>query len=234
VPDDAAVVADGEETGTFGVYGPGATEPSRASVEVAAVGRRPVELGRAHGESAGTAGVPAGLSPVAAAAAPTAAAAAPAVAAAAPAVAAPGVTDEDPPVDRAGAPVAGELDGPSAASDSDDDPSVSPGVPNAPVRAPAALAGPDFFRPRRSSSDFFGGVPPAGPALLDPALGAGVGAGPGSGDGTGEAEAADRGADVAEVAEAPDSELGPEAAPRPRSSDADPPTGVADWAERAE
>lgn len=233
----AAVVAEAEEAGRFGVYGPGATEASRASVELADVGRRPVVLGRAHGELAGV-GVPAGLSPEAAAAAPAAAAAAPAVAAA-------GVTDEDPSVERAAASVTGEPCGASTAPDSIDVvASVLPGFPNAPVRAPAALAGPDFFRPRRSSSDFFGGVPAAGPSLLvaSPLVasllvsprGGEVGAGPGWGDGTGEAEAADRGAEAAEPAETPDTELGPDAGPWSWPSDGDPLNGVADWAERAE
>lgn len=224
----AAVVADVEEAGRFGVYGPGATEPSPASVALADVGRRPVVLGRAHGELDGN-GVPAGLSPEAAAAAPAAAAAAPAVAAAA-------VTDEDPSVERGAPSVVGEPCGASAAPDSVDVvASVLPGFPNAPVRAPAALAGPDFFRPRRSSSDFFGGWLAAGPSPLVSPLGGGVGDGPGWGDGTGEAEAADRGAEAAEPAEAPDRELGPEAAPWPPwPSDGDPLSGVADWAERAE
>lgn len=223
----AAGVADAEDAGRFGVYGPGATEPSRASLELAGVVRRPVVVGRAHGELDGT-GVPAGLSPEAAAAAPAAAAAAPAVATA-------GVTDEDRSVERGVASVLGEPCGASTAPDSVDVvASVLPGFPNAPVRAPAALAGPDFFRPRRSSSDFFGGALAAGPSLLVSPLGGGVGAGPGWGDGTGEAEAADRGAEAAEPAEAPDSELGPEAAPWPWPSDGDPLNGVADWAERAE
>ncbi|WP_420121063.1 hypothetical protein [Nakamurella sp.] len=221
---EAGAVAEDDEAGTFGVYGPGATAPSRA-VTSAPPGRRPGGvLGRAQGELAGTDGVRLGPG-LAAAAAPAAAAAAPAVVP----PARPGVGPLDDGAVDDGVDVV--LEDPAA---SVSDPLADrswPGAPKAPVRAPAALAGPDFFRPRRSSSDFLGGASPIDrPGPEAPADGT-EGAGPGCGDGTGEA--AERGADEVDAA------LAPDAGPRPESpgaavSDDGPVTGVADAAERAE
>ena len=228
----AALAEEADDAGTLGVYGPGATEPSRASdvAPAAGVGRRLGLLGRAQGEPAGADEAPVvGLS--------AAAAAAPAAAAAAPVVAAPGVTDvrvSAVGVDAVGVDAVSAA--PSAESDADGVADVALS-PNAPVRAPAAVAGPDFFRPRRSSSDFFGGVPPTAD---DPAAVVGVGAGPGCGDGTGEAEEADRGAEEAEAAEAPvpAPALVPDSGPRPATGSLPAsevgPVAEADDAERAE
>lgn len=190
-------------------------------------------LGRAHGELAGAAGAVDGL---------LAAVAAPAAAAAAPAVATPGVTELLWEVGVAAAPV---LDDAVSVASSTGDESLLLVSSNAPVRAPAALAGADFFRPSRSRIDFFGGVLPVDPVEVAPSVVAELipdtGAGPGSGDGTGEAEPAERGAEAADVAEPaePYAALGPDAAlwadaPGAAASDAGPVTGVAEAAERAE
>lgn len=220
---DVAAVADADdEAATFGVYGPGAKAPSR-DASAPAVGRRAGVLGRAHGELAGAAG---GLDE-----GWFAAVTAPAAAAAAPAVATPGVTELVCEVGVAAGPELG--DAVSDASSADDVP--LPASPNAPVRAPAALAGADFFRPSRSRIDFFGDVlsvdagESEAPEGLEEAL-PGTGPGPGWGDGTGEAEPDERGADAAEPAE-PDEEPGPD---EPGADAAGPVTGVAEAAERAE
>ena len=65
------ILDEAEEAGTFGVYGPGATDPSLpaaaapAAPAAAAVGRRLSLVGRAHGEVGGTVGALVGLVPAA-------------------------------------------------------------------------------------------------------------------------------------------------------------------------
>jgi len=91
------------------------------------------------------------------------------------------------------------------------------------VPAPEAVcSAADFFRPSRSSKPTFFGAAPVGDAA------GALGAGPGWGEGTGVAEAADPGAELADVAE-PCAADGPDAA-----DGGGPGGGAAEEADRAE